>query len=61
MSMSPDIMKCYLLIPISREIWSTLFKAFYDGNDEMHVCTLHQIPSQPNKVPNHFWYTIESQ
>ena len=42
MSMSPDIMKRYLRIPTAREIWSTLSKAFYDGNDEMHVYSLHQ-------------------
>lgn len=40
--MSPDIMKRYLRIPTAREIWSTLSKAFYDGNDEMHVYHLHQ-------------------
>lgn len=42
MSMSPDIMKRYLRIPTAREISSTLSKAFYDGNDEMHVYYLHQ-------------------
>ena len=42
MSMTPDIMKRYLRISTAREIWSTLSKAFYDGNDEMHVYSLHQ-------------------
>ncbi|KAK6925740.1 Retrotransposon gag domain [Dillenia turbinata] len=42
MSMTPDIMKRYLHLPTAREIWSALSKAFYDGNDEMHVYSLHQ-------------------
>lgn len=42
MSMSPDIMKRYLRISTAREIWSTLSKVFYDGNDEMQVFSLHQ-------------------
>ena len=41
-SMSPDSMKRYLRISTAREIWSTLSKAFYDGNDEMHVYSSHQ-------------------
>lgn len=42
MSMTPDIMKRYLRLPTAREIWSALSKAFYDGNDEMQVYSLHQ-------------------
>ena len=42
MSMTPDIMKRYLRIPTAREIWNALSKAFYDGNDEMHVYSLHK-------------------
>lgn len=42
MSMTPDIMKRYLRIPTPREIWSALSKAFYDGNNEMHIYSLHQ-------------------
>ncbi|XP_073128832.1 uncharacterized protein [Henckelia pumila] len=49
MSMSPDIMKRYLRIPTAREIWSTLSKVFYDGNDEMQVLSLHQKAFSPKK------------
>ena len=41
MSMSPDIMKHYLCVPTAREIWGAISKAFYDGNDEMQIYTLH--------------------
>ena len=42
MSMSLEIMKCYLRLPTAQEIWSALSKAFYDGSDELHVFTLNQ-------------------
>ncbi|XP_059634473.1 uncharacterized protein LOC132276860 [Cornus florida] len=42
MSMTPEIMKRYLRLPIAREIWSALLKAFYDGNDEFQVFALNQ-------------------
>ena len=41
MSMSPEIMKCYLRLP-AQEIWSALSKAFYDGSDELQVFTLNK-------------------
>ncbi|RVW74216.1 hypothetical protein CK203_055965 [Vitis vinifera] len=42
MSMSPEIMKRYLRLPIAQEIWSALSKAFYDGSDELQVFTLNK-------------------
>ena len=33
-SMSPDIMKRYIRLRTTREIWNALAKAFYDGSDE---------------------------
>ncbi|KAL5752068.1 hypothetical protein ACOSQ2_022575 [Xanthoceras sorbifolium] len=42
MSMSPDIMKRYLRLPLAQEIWNALSKAFYDGSDELRVFTLNQ-------------------
>ena len=35
MSMSPEIMKQYIHLPIARDIWKALSKAFYDGADEL--------------------------
>ena len=41
MSMSLDIMKRYLRVPTTHEIWNALSTTFYDGNDEMHIYSLH--------------------
>ncbi|KAJ0099192.1 hypothetical protein Patl1_19961 [Pistacia atlantica] len=41
-SMSLEIMKRYLRLPIAREIWSALAKAFYDGVDESQLFALNQ-------------------
>ena len=42
MSMSPKIMKRYLRLSTTQEIWSALSKAFYDRSDELQVFTLNQ-------------------
>ena len=42
MSMSPEIMKQYIRLPTTRDIWKALSKAFYDGADELQVFTLNQ-------------------
>ncbi|WVZ21044.1 hypothetical protein V8G54_008366 [Vigna mungo] len=42
LSMSPEIMKRYLHLATTHEIWSALSKAFYDGSDEVQVFTLNQ-------------------
>ena len=42
MSMSLEIMKQYILLPTTRDIWKALSKAFYDGSDEFQVFTLNQ-------------------
>ena len=42
MSMSPEIMKCYLRLPTAYEIWDALSKTFYDGSGELQVFTLNQ-------------------
>ena len=42
MSMSPEIMKRYIHLPIARDIWKALSKTFYDGADELQVFTLNQ-------------------
>ena len=42
MSMSPEIMKRYIRLPIARDIWKALSKTFYDGADELQVFTLNQ-------------------
>ncbi|RVX00688.1 hypothetical protein CK203_030295 [Vitis vinifera] len=52
MSMSPEIMKSYLCLPIAQEIWSALSKVFYDGSDELQVFTLNKkafIAKQSNR------------
>ncbi|RVX21807.1 hypothetical protein CK203_001039 [Vitis vinifera] len=41
-SMSPEIMKRYLRLPTTREIWIALAKAFYDGADESRLFALNQ-------------------
>lgn len=40
--MSPKIMKQYILLPTTRDIWKALSKAFYDGVDELYVFVLNQ-------------------
>ena len=42
MSMSPKIMKRYIRLPTTRDIWKAMCKAFYDGADELQVFTLNQ-------------------
>ncbi|WVY93108.1 hypothetical protein V8G54_032196 [Vigna mungo] len=42
LSMSPKIMKRYLRLATTHEIWSALSKAFFDGSDELQVFTLNQ-------------------
>ena len=42
MSMSPKIMKRYLSLPTTQEIWSVFSKPFYDGSDELQVFTLNK-------------------
>ena len=42
MFMSLEIMKHYLCLPTTQEIWSALSKAFHDGSDELQVFTLNQ-------------------
>jgi len=42
MSMSPEIMKCYIRLLTTHEIWSALSKAFYDRSDELQVFFLNQ-------------------
>ena len=40
--MSPEIMKWYLRLPTTRDIWKALSKDFYDGADELQVFVLNQ-------------------
>ncbi|KAH0653039.1 hypothetical protein KY289_030717 [Solanum tuberosum] len=42
MSMSPEIMKRYIRLPTTQEIWKALSTALYDGADELQVFTLNQ-------------------
>lgn len=35
MSMTPEIMKRYIHLPTTCDIWKALFKAFYDGTDKL--------------------------
>ncbi|KAJ1401570.1 gag-polypeptide of LTR copia-type [Sesbania bispinosa] len=42
LSMSLEIIKRYLRLATTHEIWSALSKAFYDGSDELQVYTLNQ-------------------
>ena len=42
MSMSPEIMKRYIRLPTTQDIWKALSKAFYDGADELQVFVLNQ-------------------
>ena len=41
--MSPEIIKRYLRLPTTRDIWSALAKALSDGNDELQVFSLNEI------------------
>ena len=41
-SMSPEIMKHYLRLPSTYEIWIALAKAFYDGAYESQLFALNQ-------------------
>ena len=41
-SMSLEIMKRYIWLPIAWDIWKALSKAFYDGVDELQVFVLNQ-------------------
>ncbi|KAJ0097345.1 hypothetical protein Patl1_28735 [Pistacia atlantica] len=41
-SMSPEIMKQYLKLCTTREIWNALAKDFYDGSDEAQIFALNQ-------------------
>ena len=49
MSMSPEIMKRYIRLPIIRDIWKSLSKVFYDGADELQVFTLNQRAFSPKQ------------
>ncbi|KAG5530532.1 hypothetical protein RHGRI_025472 [Rhododendron griersonianum] len=40
--MSPEIMKRYLRLRTTREIWNALAKTFYDGSDESQIFSLNQ-------------------
>ena len=42
MSMSPEIMKRYIRLPTTQDIWKALSKVFYDGMDELRAFTLNQ-------------------
>jgi hypothetical protein len=42
MSMSPEIMKQYLRLPTTRDIWKALSKVFYDGTDGLQVFALNK-------------------
>ncbi|KAB5531840.1 hypothetical protein DKX38_018510 [Salix brachista] len=54
MSMTPEIMKRYLRLPTSYEIWSALSKAFYDGSDELQVFALSQ-KAQSSKTLSEYY------
>ena len=41
MSMSLEIMKWYILLPTTQDIWKALSKAFYDGVDELQFFVLN--------------------
>ncbi|XP_068655735.1 uncharacterized protein [Aristolochia californica] len=41
-SISPDIMKRYIRLYTTREIWNALEKTFYDGSDESQLFSLNQ-------------------
>ena len=60
MSMSPEIMKCYLHLPTAQEIWSALSKAFYDGSDNYKFSLWIKKPSRPNKAVSLFLNIMES-
>ena len=42
MSMSREIMKRYIRLPTTRDIWKALSNFFYDGADELQVFVLNQ-------------------
>ena len=58
MSMSPEIMKRYIRLPTTRDIWKALSKAFYDGADELQVFTLNQraFSAKQNGKPLFIYY-----
>ena len=58
MSMSPEIMKRYIRLPTTRDIWKALSKAFYDGAGELQVFTLNQraFSAKQNGRPLYIYY-----
>ena len=57
-SMSLEIMKRYVRLPTTRDIWKALSKAFYDGADELQVFTLNQraFSAKQNDRPLFIYY-----
>ncbi|CAB4285957.1 unnamed protein product [Prunus armeniaca] len=41
-SMTPEIMKCYISLKTTSEIWDALSMMFFDGTDEIRVFALSQ-------------------
>ena len=50
---SPEIMKCYLRLPIAHEISIVLAKAFYDRADELQLFALNQRAFSTKQVGRH--------
>ncbi|KAJ0080043.1 hypothetical protein Patl1_23846 [Pistacia atlantica] len=59
MSMSPEIMKRYLCLSTTREIWSALSKAFYDGSDG-YFSSYTRKPLMLNKMEGHSQSIVEN-
>ena len=52
-SVSPEIMKCYLRLPIAHEICIVLAKAFYDRADESQLFALNQRAFSTKQIGRH--------
>ena len=61
--MTSEIMKRYLCLRTTREIWSALAKAFYDGSDETQIFALNQhafsIRQSGRSLPTYYGELIE--
>ena len=63
MSMSLEIMKRYIHLPIVRDIWKALSKAFYDGVDELQVFSSNQraFSAKQNGRPLSIYYGEQTE
>ncbi|KAH0730316.1 hypothetical protein KY289_001504 [Solanum tuberosum] len=60
-SMSPEIMKRYIRLPIAQEIWKALSTAFYDGTDELQLDHRDKVIMESEKDVSSYRRSIQRQ